>query len=106
MVDIWAAYNNTTMPSGTAASPSASYNATLKTVSFNLNSTSATSLIWGTSSAYATSLIWGTNVSGTSLIWGTSNVNGFSLIWGTSSPWAASTTGTTESMAIMINGEK
>jgi len=111
MVDLWAAYNDTSMPSGSAASPAAYYNTTTKTVSLNLNSTSAASIIWGTGGAYGASLIWGTNVTGssiiwgTSLIWGTSTVNGFSVIWGTSSPWASSTTGT-ESLAILINGEK
>jgi serine protease AprX len=50
-VDIWAAYNDATMPSGSAASPSVSFNSSNGTVQLQLNSTSAASVIWGTGSA-------------------------------------------------------
>jgi len=79
LVDIWAAYNDKTMPSGSAASPSASFNSTSGTV--QLNGIGANNVIWGSGAPFATNVIWGSNVSG-------SNV-----IWGSTSPWAQSTPG-------------
>jgi serine protease AprX len=111
LVDSWSAYNSTDTAAGTAASPSTYYNAATKTVMLNLNSTSASSIIWGTGIIWGTSVIWGTStvsgmniIWGTSLIWGSSTVNGFSVIWGTSAPGGQAATGT-ESLSIAANGE-
>jgi serine protease AprX len=109
-VDMWAAYNDTTTPTGSAASPVVTFNTTAKTVQLTLNSVGATNIIWGTGSPYATNIIWGTNVSGTNviwgtnIIWGTNTVAGANIIWGTNSPWAQSTPGA-EVLTIAINGD-
>jgi serine protease AprX len=114
-VDMWAAYNDTTMPAGSAASPSVSVSSN-GAVGLKLNSVGATSAIWGSNVVWGSSAIWGTNVSGTNVVWGSgaiwgtsaiwgSNVVwGSSAIWGTSSPWAASTPGP-ELVTIAINGD-
>ena len=111
MVDMWAAYNNLDSSHGTAASPSTYYDSVSRSVKLNLNSTNATSVIWGTGIVWGTSVIWGTSVVsgsgiiwGTGVIWGTSTNSGFSVIWGTGSPWAQSSA-TTESLSIVGNGE-
>ena len=114
MVDFWAAYNDTSLPTGTAASPSAYFDTASNTVKLSLNSTSATSVIWGTgSSLYGTSVIWGTTVTGnsiiwgTGIIWGTSTVSGFGIIWGTNPSAIVNAASTpTESLAVLFNGEK
>jgi serine protease AprX len=111
MVDLWAAYLDNSMPTGSAASPAAYYDGSSRSIRLNLNSTSAYSIIWGSSQGYGSSVIWGSNVSGSSviwgssIIWGSSYVNGFSVIWGSTSPWSDAATGT-ESLSILINGEQ
>ena len=90
---MWAAYNNLDSSHGTAASPSTYYDSVSRSVKLNLNSTSATCVIW------STGIVWGTSV-----IWGTTTNSGFSVIWGTGSPWAQSSAAT-ESLSIVGSGE-
>jgi len=51
LVDIWAAYNDTTKPSGSAASPSASFNTSTGTV--QLNGIGASNVVWGSGSPFS-----------------------------------------------------
>jgi len=108
-VDIWNAYNDTTLPSGSAVSPAVTINSN-GNIQLQFNETSAANVIWGGSSPYATNVIWGTNVSGANVIWGTNAIWGTSataalnVIWGTNSPWAQSTPGA-ELLTISINGD-
>ncbi len=110
MLDVYAAYMNSSIPNGSAISPVVQYDSTSKTVKLSLAGPSGTSLVWGTTGPYATSLVWGTNVSGasvvwgTSMVWGTSTMEGFSMVWGTGSTWAASSP-SGEAVSIAINGE-
>jgi len=109
-VDIWAAYNDTTMPSGSAASPVATFSSRSSTVKLQLNSVGASNVIWGSTSPFATNVIWGSNVSGTNVIWGSNviwganTILGANVIWGSSSPWAQSTPGA-ELLTVAINGD-
>jgi serine protease AprX len=121
-IDAWAAYNNTDLPSGTAASPSAllypngavqlQLNPSYATsVIWGSGSPFATSVIWGSSSPFATSVIWGSNVSGSSVIWGSNalcgsmTVSGSSALWGSSVIWGSGTPLAEAYINIAINGE-
>jgi len=94
LVDAWAAYTDTTVPSGSAASPALTYNTSNGTLQLQLNSVSASHVVWGSGSPFATNVIWGTNT-----------VQAFNVIWGTNSPWAQSTPGA-ELLTISINGDQ
>jgi hypothetical protein len=92
VVDVWAALNDTTPVTGTASSPTATYNSVNKTVSLVFPN----GVVWGTTLVWGTNIVWGTGVvSGTSLVWGTGIVWGTtgdpsatSLVWGTNLVWA------------------
>jgi serine protease AprX len=115
-IDAWAAYNDSDLPYGTAASPSTVLGPN-GAVQLQLNPTYAASVIWGSSSPFATSVIWGSNVGGTSVIWGSSAIwgsmttSGSSVLWGSSAIWGSSNTSgsATDSaeadISIAIDGE-
>ena len=117
MIDINAAFFSTAKSAGSAASPSVTFNRTLKKTTLNLNSTGAASVVWGESAIFATNVVWGATVlSGTSVVWGDNVVwgdttmAGSSVVWGDTSPWASTTAASTatpraEAAAIAINGE-
>ena len=87
------------------------FNSTTGAVQLQLNSVSATNVIWGTTSPYASNVIWGTNVNGTNVIWGASVPSGSNVLWGTNvlrgtnAVYAQSTPGA-ELLTIAINGDK
>ena len=40
------------------------------------------------------------------MIWGDATVGGFNVIWGDKSPWSAGTAGVSQSLGILVNGER
>ena len=113
---------NTDLATGTAQSPSVTYNSTNGTVHL----INGTSVCWGTSVAWGTSVVWGTNVIlpnsvvwgtnntevngsavvwGTGVVWGTTSTNGFSVVWGTGSLANASATTLSQAQSLFIHGE-
>ena len=86
-LDTIAALSNNDPATGSALSPTATFNASTKTASLLFK---GSSLIWGESLIWGDNAVWGTNVLlsgsntiwGTSLIWGDVTVSGLSLIWG------------------------
>ena len=111
-LDVLAALNNYDLvPAGqTALSPTAVYNAATRTVTI----VNGNSVVWGSSLVWGTSIVWGTSVFvngtsivwGDSVVWGTSTTTGFSVVWGTGIVWGTTTNTATESVPLMINGEK
>lgn len=112
MLDISAAFFNTEKPTASAASPQAYYDAAAKKVKVRWNSTGALNVVWGETGAFASNVVWGENVSGSNVVWGenvvwgTSTITGFNVVWGESSPWSSGATGVSQSLAILVNGEK
>ncbi len=94
-LDTSAALANNDPATGSAQSPTVTFNNSNKSATLSLR---GNSLIWGSSLIWGNSLVWGNNVllSGTSIIWGTSliwgdcTVSGLSLIWGDSVASASS----------------
>ena len=110
-LDTAAALANNDLATGSALSPTVTYNASNNTASL----VSGSGVIWGSSIIWGTSLVWGTNVfvSGSSLIWGsgvswgTATPTGQSIIWGTTTASATGiiwgTSGT--SATALVTGE-
>lgn len=96
-LDIWAALQNTDLPSGAALSPVAVYNALTKTVT--LSNINGQSVCWGSSILWSSSVVWGASVFvdgnsvlwGSSVVWGADDQVGFSVLWGTSVTWGSYT---------------
>jgi serine protease AprX len=103
-LDVDAALSSTDVANGPALSPTASYNATTKTITIQNtgSSTLASSVIWGNSVVWGTSVVWGDSVIsansviwsnsviwGDSVIWGQTTDAGFSVIWGESVVWGS-----------------
>lgn len=94
-VDLAAALASTSVPSGTAMSPTANYNSQ----SGNVSLTSDPSSTWGTSQTWSGPAIWGSQqfTGGSSIMWGASGPGGSSIMWGASGVagssimWGAST---------------
>ncbi len=112
LVDISAAFFSTLKPTGSAASPQAYYDTATKMVKVRWNSTGALNVVWGETGTFASNVVWGENVSGSNVVWGenvvwgTSTVAGFSVVWGSSSPWSSGSAGVSQSLSILVNGEK
>jgi serine protease AprX len=93
-LDIQAALSSTDLPSGSAKSPRAVYDATRgsTTMQFEPGSVWTNAVIWGSA------VIWGTNVVvngdavvwGSAVIWGSQSNSGFAVIWGSTAPQSAS----------------
>jgi serine protease AprX len=86
-VDASAALANTDLApatSGSAKSPTASYDASTNTVTIVNDPTTiwGNSLVWGTSVCWGNSVVWGN-----SLVWGNSVVWGNAVVWGNSVVW-------------------
>jgi serine protease AprX len=111
-LDVGAALVNNDLATGSAMSPTVSYNTATNKATLNV---SAASVIWGTSLIWGDSVIWGTSVfvGGTSVIWGTgvswgeATPSGLSVIWGTTTASATSVIWGTSvpSAAALIRGE-
>jgi serine protease AprX len=94
-VDLAAALASTSVPNGTAMSPTAVYNSKTGTVSLTGDSSST----WGTSQTWSGPAIWGSTqfVGGSSIMWGAGGTGGSSIMWGatglagSSIMWGAST---------------
>lgn len=94
-VDLAAALSTTSVPSGTAMSPTANYDST----SGNVYLTGDPSSTWGTSQTWSGPAIWGSQqfTGGSSIMWGASGPGGSSIMWGASGVagssimWGAST---------------
>ncbi len=110
-LDLATALANNDVATGSAMSPTVSYNTSNKTATL----VTPSGVIWGSGIIWGTGIVWGTNVfvGGTSLIWGsavswgTATTSGQSIIWGTT---AASATGiiwgtSVPSATALINGE-
>lgn len=85
-LDTAAALSNNDPATGSARSPSATFNASSKSATLSMK---GTSLIWGESLIWGDNAVWGNvllsgsdAIWGTSLIWGDVSVSGLSLIWG------------------------
>ncbi|MBV8897945.1 MAG: S8 family peptidase [Acidobacteriaceae bacterium] len=103
-LDLAAAVNSSYLPFGSSASPTASFNASEKTIIVNFSPLSAwdffgssiASQVWGNALSLGASGVSGqlgslTNqLSSTSGIWATSAIWGASGVWGTSALWGAS----------------
>jgi serine protease AprX len=93
-LDVWAALNNTDVASGTALSPTASYDSTTGNTSVVI----APGSVWQNAIIWGTGIVWGSNlivngtalIWGTAIIWGTNTTSGFAIIWGTNVVWDTS----------------
>jgi serine protease AprX len=93
-LDVWAALNNTDVATGSAQSPTASYDSTTGNVSV----TAAPGTVWQDSMVWGSSLVWGSNVIvndeaavwGTALVWGSDTSSAFSVVWGSTVVWGSS----------------
>jgi serine protease AprX len=87
-LDIQAALANTSLATGNALSPTATYESTTGNASLVIASGS----IWGTGTIWGTGSVWGTSVvSSNGTIWGSSSIWGTGTIWGTGSIWGTGT---------------
>ena len=109
-LDVTAAMSDTTVATGTALSPVASYNAQNGT--FSMSNIAGQSVIWGTSVNWGTSVIWRTSavsgtgiIWGTSIIWGTNTTQALNLIWGSGLIWGTGLPAG-EATSVAINGEQ
>lgn len=113
-VDLAAALASTSVPSGTAMSPTANYDPKTKNVYLSSDASSTwgtsvtwsgpaiwgstqfvggNSIMWGASGPGGSSIMWGaTSLSGSSIMWGASTSSGFSTVWSNSIMWGASGT--------------
>jgi serine protease AprX len=85
-LDVWAALNNTDMPSGSAASPSAIFDSS----SGKTYVVMAPGSMWVT--AADTAVVWGTSViqaADTAVVWGTTTIQAadIAVVWGTGVAW-------------------
>lgn len=119
-VDVWAALNFNSVPpaTSTALSPTASYNATtgaltitntgaLDIWSGNASTLLAVNTVWGDNVLWAINTVWGDNtlwVNNT--VWGDGTNQALRTLWSSASLWASSSITSTESVPIIIAGEK
>jgi len=118
-LDIAAALADTTVATGNAMSPTATFNSATGTLTFLFAEGSVwnSSAVWSTSSIWDTSSVWGTATVGSassvwssSSVWSTSSVWSSSSVWSTSSVWSSSSVWSTstpsaQSSTVLINGE-
>ncbi|MFN7920925.1 MAG: S8 family serine peptidase [Bryobacteraceae bacterium] len=117
ILDANAAFMATDKPTGSAASPKASYNSTTKKVTLNYAATGGTNVVWSDTGAFASNVVWGENIVagsnvvwsdnvvwGENVVWGDTTVSGFNVVWGS----AASITGSPNAtaLALLANGDK
>lgn len=106
-LDVWAALNNTDMATGSARSPTATYDST----SGNTLVLAAPGSVWVNTIVWGTTVVWGTNVIvngdaivwGTALVWGSNTSSAFTIVWGTTVVWGTSNP---FPMAVAISGDK
>ena len=90
-IDLQAALQNTNVASGTAMSPSATYNSGYVYLSDDPSS------VWNTSSTWANSAIWGSTefatgaptMNGSNALWGANAVWGSNALWGANGLWGS-----------------
>ena len=107
-LDMQAALSDSNVATGTALSPSVSYDpvsgfvylATDPSAVWDSRAVWGARAVWGTSEVDATRAVWGTTA-----IWGTSSLDGFRAVWGARAVWGSSTTDAIESTLITISGE-
>jgi len=93
-LDVMAALNNTDVATGSALSPTATFDAN----SGNTFVMAGPDSVWQNSIVWGTTIVWGTNVIandcavvwGTSIVWGTATSSAFGIVWGTSVVWGTS----------------
>jgi serine protease AprX len=107
-LDTQAALNDSNIATGTALSPTASYDS----VSGDVYLSTDPSAVWNTTAVWDSRAVWGTTeieatraVWGTTAVWGTSSLDGFGAVWGTRSVWGTSSTDGAELISIAVNGE-
>jgi serine protease AprX len=98
-IDIEAALADTTVATGAALSPSATYNEATGTVT--LEGISGVNTVWGSNA------VWGSNVvAGSNVVWGSSTTEGFNVVWSTNVVWGSVKAANAESISLAINGER
>ena len=102
-LDIQAALNDTNIATGTALSPTVSFDPS----SGNVYLSTDPSAVWNSHAVWGTQSVWGPSVvDATHAVWGTSTAQGFPPIWGTHAVWGTSTNDATETTTILVLGEK
>jgi serine protease AprX len=99
-LDVAAALANHDLATGTAMSPTASYDSASGTVyiAYDPSATwqdtdGALKAVWGSTTVWGNSVIDANKaVWGSKAVWGTNSVGGFSTVWGNKSIWGSSTT--------------
>ena len=123
-LDIAAALSNSDVAFGSALSPTAGYNPWTGQVTISTTDTSGTTTVWGSNALWGATTVWGSSVLsgastvwGNTTVWGSSSILGNTTVWGSSTVWGntavwgstalfgSSTTDTSESTAVAINGE-
>jgi serine protease AprX len=93
-LDVYAALGNADVASGTALSPTATFDAASRTASLTLSTvTWSNSIAWGDSIVWSESIVWGIDavdnsvILGNSVVWGDTTVTGNSIVWSDSIVW-------------------
>ncbi len=92
-LDVWAALSNSDVATGSAVSPTATYNDATQITSV----VPAPGSVWNNTVVWGTDAVWGNNTVtngnavmwGTAVIWGTSTNEAFTVVWGTTVVWGA-----------------
>src|SRR5262249_33859296 len=93
-LDVYAALGSADVASGTALSPTATFNPASRTASLTLSTvTWSNSIAWGDSIVWSESIVWGIDavdnsvILGNSVVWGDTAVAGNSIVWSDSIVW-------------------
>jgi serine protease AprX len=104
-LDIQAALADTSLATGNALSPTATFESTAG----EANLVFASGSVWGTGTIWGTGTVWGQAVVngtgtiwGAGAVWGQSGTEGFGTIWGTGTIWGQTST---QATSIQVNGE-